>query len=50
MGFCPLDMSLVNLCGVPSLWIGAKDYVNGAASIPSEDESSSTSMPYIKPY
>ncbi len=50
MGFCPLDMSLVNLCGVPSLWMGAKDFANGAATITGSEEDASTMMPFIKPY
>lgn len=31
MGFCPLDMSLINLCGVPSLWLDPKEFATGGS-------------------
>lgn len=31
MGFCSIDMSLVNNCGVPSLWFSPSEYANGGS-------------------
>ena len=33
LGFCPIDMSLLNLCGVPSLWMEPKDYVENGSQV-----------------
>ena len=37
LGFCPLDMSLINLCGVPSLWLEPKDFVTKGSKIVTVD-------------
>ena len=33
LGFCYLDMSLVNLCGVPSLWMDQHEFANSGSKI-----------------
>ena len=53
MGFCPLDMSLINLGGVPSLWMNPKEYCSEGSYIQIVDslgKSKSQFMPYIKPF
>jgi hypothetical protein len=53
MGFCPLDMSLINLCGVPSLWMNPKEYCQEGSYIQIVDSLGKTKtqfMPYIKPF
>lgn len=53
LGFCPLDMSLINLCGVPSLWMEPKDYVIKGSKVLTMDQSGTpveSIEPYIKPF
>jgi hypothetical protein len=53
MGFCPLDMSLINLAGVPSLWMNPKEYCQEGSYIQIMDPLGKTKtqfMPYIKPF
>ena len=38
MGFCPIDMSLVNNCGLPSLWIPSHEYINGGSKLTYVDQ------------
>ena len=33
LGFCPLDMSLINLCGVPSIWMDPREYAKGSSEV-----------------
>jgi hypothetical protein len=53
LGFCPLDMSLLNLCGVPSLWLDPKEFATGSSKIVFDcnDINSKVQIePYIKFY
>jgi hypothetical protein len=46
-------MSLVNLCGVPSLWMNPKEYCSEGSYIQIVDTLGKTKtqfMPYIKPF
>lgn len=42
-------MSLVNLCGLPSLWIDQREFVSSSAKIFMTDEKA-VHEPFIKPY
>jgi hypothetical protein len=53
LGFCPLDMSLLNLCGVPSLWLAPQEFATGSSKIvfDTNDSKQKTQIePYIKFY
>ena len=45
LGFCSLDMSLINLPGIPSLWMDSRQYCSSGSTLPN-----GTIEPYIKPY
>lgn len=49
LGFCYLDMSLVNLCGIPSLWMDPRQFATAGAII-QDGSPLSTFEPYIKLY
>jgi len=48
LGFCFLDMSLINLCGVPSLWIDPREYATSSVKISLGEKT--ISYPLIKPF
>jgi hypothetical protein len=50
LGLCHLDMSLVNICGVPSLWMDPKSFSQSGAIISMIDSKGSEKAvfePYI---
>jgi hypothetical protein len=52
MGLCPIDMSLVNNCGVPSLWINPQEYSRGGSKLSFSDSKGrkrQVQIPFIKP-
>lgn len=48
LGFCYIDMSLVNLCGIPSLWMDPRQLIRAKVRIPDGDHE--IKEPYIKPF
>jgi hypothetical protein len=45
-------MSLMNLCGVPSLWLDPKDYADGGSQVLVTNENQESKLklsPFIKP-
>ena len=53
LGFCPLDMSLLNLCGIPSLWMDPKEFSTGCNKIIVDSYHSQQKIiqeQFIKPY
>lgn len=51
VGYCMLDMSLLNLCGVPSLWLDSRIYATSGTPYfyKEKDEEVRAIEPYIKP-
>jgi hypothetical protein len=52
MGFCPLDMSLVNNCGIPSLWVTPRQLLVGGSKLSYTDSKGrrrQITQPFIKP-
>ena len=51
VGYCMLDMSLLNLCGVPSLWLDSRIYATSGSPYfyMDKQEEQRAIEPYIKP-
>lgn len=48
LGFCYLDMSLINLCGIPSLWMDQRQFATAGSKIKTND--TDVFDPYLKPF
>jgi len=53
LGLCYIDMSLINLCGVPSIWMDSRQYEKAGVYVTSKDILGDSKLhfePYIKCY